>query len=144
MEATNIVWYPITAYFMRRGATAYVVNPRMANDLARFYKRYAKSDRLAAKVLARLPIVSPDTLSLIRQGVLFILAQSAADRQHNALLLYRPETYPSETLVARHLGTEEIVSETGWTEALLVHTTTVPTGKSPRTYVCTREKDVLY
>jgi transposase len=62
MEATNIVWYPITAYFERRGATVYVVNPRMASDLARFYKRYAKSDRLSSKVLARLPIVSPDTL----------------------------------------------------------------------------------
>jgi len=35
---------------------------RMAADLARFYKRYAKSDRLAAKVLARLPVVSPDSL----------------------------------------------------------------------------------
>jgi transposase len=62
MEATNIVWYPVAVYFLRQGATVHVVNPRMAADLARFYKRHAKSDRLAAKVLARLPVVSPDSL----------------------------------------------------------------------------------
>jgi transposase len=62
MEATNIVWYPVAVYFLRQGATVHVVNPRLAADLARFYKRHAKSDRLAAKVLARLPVVSPDSL----------------------------------------------------------------------------------
>jgi transposase len=62
LEATDIVWHPPTVYFLRRGATVYVVNPRMAADLARFYKRHAKSDRLSAKVLARLPVVSPDSL----------------------------------------------------------------------------------
>ncbi len=62
LEATDIVWYPPTVYFLRRGATVYVVNPRMAADLARFYKRHAKSDRLSAKVLARLPVVNPDSL----------------------------------------------------------------------------------
>ncbi|RLF32404.1 MAG: hypothetical protein DRN08_06680, partial [Thermoplasmata archaeon] len=62
LEATDIVWYPPTVYFLQRGATVYVVNPRMAADLARFYKRHAKSDRLSAKVLARLPVVSPDSL----------------------------------------------------------------------------------
>jgi len=62
LEATDIVWYPPTVYFLRRGATVYVVNPRLAADLARFYKRHAKSDRLSAKVLARLPVVSPDSL----------------------------------------------------------------------------------
>jgi transposase len=62
MEATNIIWYPISVYFQRHGATVHVINPRMSADLARFYNRYAKSDRLAAKVLARIPIVSPETL----------------------------------------------------------------------------------
>jgi len=62
MEATGIVWYPPAVYFSRRGATVHVVNPRMSADLARFYKRHAKSDRLSAKVLARLPLVNPDNL----------------------------------------------------------------------------------
>lgn len=68
MEATNIVWYPVAVYFLRQGATVHVVNPRMAADLARFYKRHAKSDRLATKVLARLPVVSPDSLYPLNLG----------------------------------------------------------------------------
>jgi len=62
MEATNIVWYPISVYFLQRGATVHVVNPRISADLGRFYKRHAQSDRLAAKTLARLPLVSPEIL----------------------------------------------------------------------------------
>lgn len=62
MEATDIVWYPVAVYFYRRGATIYLINPRMSSDLSRFYRRHAKSDRLSAQVLARLPLVNPDRL----------------------------------------------------------------------------------
>jgi len=62
MEATDINWYPIAVYFDQHGATVHVVNPRITADLARFYKRHAQSDRLSAKVLARLPLVSPDSV----------------------------------------------------------------------------------
>lgn len=62
MESTDIAWYPVAAYFHRRGAMVYVVNPRMSADLSRFYHRHARSDRLAAKVLARMPVVNPDRL----------------------------------------------------------------------------------
>ncbi len=62
LEATDIVWYAVAIYFHCRGATVYLVNPRMAADLARFYQRYARSDRLSAKVLVRLPVVNPDSL----------------------------------------------------------------------------------
>jgi len=62
MEATDINWYPVAVYFMRYANTVHVVNPRMSADLARFYKRHAQSDRLAAMVLARLPLVSPDSV----------------------------------------------------------------------------------
>jgi transposase len=76
MEATNIVWYPVAAYFLRQGATVHVVNPRLSADLARFYKRHAKSDRLAAKVLARLPLVSPDSVyPLILSGADYLALQ---------------------------------------------------------------------
>jgi len=62
MEATDINWYPIAVYFCQRGTRVHVVNPRMSADLARFYKRHAQSDRLSAKILARLPLVSPESL----------------------------------------------------------------------------------
>jgi transposase len=76
MEATNIVWYPVAVYFLRQGATVHVVNPRISADLARFYKRHAKSDRLSAKVLARLPLVSPDSVyPLILSGADYMALQ---------------------------------------------------------------------
>jgi transposase len=62
MEATDINWYPVAVYFCQHAARVHVVNPRMSADLARFYKRHARSDRLSAKVLARLPLVSPESL----------------------------------------------------------------------------------
>jgi transposase len=78
MEATNIVWYPLTAYFLRRGATVYVVNPRLSADLGRFYHRYATSDRLTAKVLARLPLVVPDQLyPFVSSGADYLALQRA-------------------------------------------------------------------
>jgi len=76
MEATNIVWYPISVYFTRHGDTVHVVNPRMSADLARFYKRHAKSDRLSTKVLARLPLVSPESLyPLVLSGADYLAMQ---------------------------------------------------------------------
>ncbi len=76
LEATDIVWYPVATFFQQRGATVYLVNPRMAADLARFYRRYAKSDRLSAQTLARLPVVNPDSLySWVRPGPKYLALQ---------------------------------------------------------------------
>lgn len=62
MEATDIVWYAVAIFFQQRGATVYLVNPRMSADLAHFYQRYAKSDRLSAQTLVRLLVVKPEKL----------------------------------------------------------------------------------
>ena len=62
LEATDVAWYPVATFFHQRGATVYVVNPRTAADLARFYQRHARSDRLSAQTLARLPVVNPERL----------------------------------------------------------------------------------
>jgi len=76
MEATDINWYPVSVYFCRQAATVHVVNPRMSADLARFYKRHARSDRLSAKVLARLPLVSPESVyPLILSGADYLALQ---------------------------------------------------------------------
>jgi len=76
LEATDIVWYPVAVFFQQRGATVYLVNPRMAADLARFYQPYAKSDRLSAQTLARLPVVNPDSLyPWIRLGPAYLALQ---------------------------------------------------------------------
>jgi transposase len=76
MEATDINWYPVSVYFCRQAATVHVVNPRMSADLGRFYKRHARSDRLSAKVLARLPLVSPESLyPLVLSGADYLALQ---------------------------------------------------------------------
>jgi transposase len=78
MEATDINWYPVAVYFCDHGAIVHVVNPRMAADLARFYKRHARSDRLSAKVLARLPLVSPEGVyPLVLSGAKHLALQRA-------------------------------------------------------------------
>jgi hypothetical protein len=48
----------------------------MSADLARFYKRHARSDRLSAKILARLPLISPDSLyPLVLSGADYLALQ---------------------------------------------------------------------
>jgi transposase len=62
MEATAMSWFPVAVYLHRQGVRVYVVNSQQVADLRRYYKRHAKSDRIDARVLARLPLVNPDQL----------------------------------------------------------------------------------
>jgi transposase len=62
MEATAMSWFPVAVYLVRQGVRVYVVNCQQVADLRRYYKRHAKSDRIDARVLARLPLVNPRQL----------------------------------------------------------------------------------
>jgi transposase len=62
MEPTGLAWLPVASYFIQRGVTVYLVNTQQVSDLRKFYSKHAKSDRISARVLARLPWVSPETL----------------------------------------------------------------------------------
>jgi transposase len=62
MEATAMSWFPVAVYLAEQGVRVYVVNSQQVVDLRRYYKRHAKSDRIDARVLARLPLVNPDQL----------------------------------------------------------------------------------
>ena len=62
MEPTGMAWFPIAVYFIRHGITVYLVNSQEVTDLRRYYKRHTKSDRIDARVLARLLLVNPDKL----------------------------------------------------------------------------------
>ena len=66
MEPTGMAWFPVAVYFVRHGVTPYVVSSQQVADLRRYYKRHAKSDRIDARVLARLPLVNPDKLYPLR------------------------------------------------------------------------------
>lgn len=62
LEATNIAWYPVSVYLERQGVIVYRVNGQQTADLREVYDRYTKNDRLDARVLARLLLVTPESL----------------------------------------------------------------------------------
>ena len=62
MEPTGLAWLPLASYFSQRGVTVYLVNTQQVADLRKFYRKHAKSDRISARVLARLPWVNPEAL----------------------------------------------------------------------------------
>lgn len=62
MEPTGMAWFPVAVFCQRHHLTVYVVNSQQVADLRRYYKRHAKSDRIDARVLAKLPVVSPEKL----------------------------------------------------------------------------------
>jgi len=66
MEPTGMAWFPLAVYFVHHGLTTYLVSSQQVADLRRYYKRHAKSDRIDARVLARLPLVNPDKLYPLR------------------------------------------------------------------------------
>jgi transposase len=62
MEPTGMAWFPIAVYYARQAVPMYLVNSQEVADLRRYYSPHAKSDRIDARVLARLPLVNPDKL----------------------------------------------------------------------------------
>jgi transposase len=55
MEPTGLSWLPIASFCIQRGVRVYLVNTQQVADLRKFYSKHAKSDRISARVLARLP-----------------------------------------------------------------------------------------
>ena len=66
MEPTGLSWLPVASYFVQRRVTVYLVNTQQVADLRKFYSKHAKSDRISARVLARLPWVNPESLHPLR------------------------------------------------------------------------------
>lgn len=62
LEPTGPAWLPVAVFFIRRGHTVFRVSSTKAAALRRFLSRHAKSNRIDALVLARLPLVDPDGL----------------------------------------------------------------------------------
>lgn len=62
LEATGMAWYSVGIYLQRQGVEVYRVNGQQVAALRRVYQRHAKSDRIDARVLARLPLLYPERL----------------------------------------------------------------------------------
>jgi transposase len=59
IEPTGPAWLPVAVFYGRRGHTVLRVTSAKAADLRRFLARHAKSNRIHAETLARLPLVAP-------------------------------------------------------------------------------------
>ena len=62
MEPTGMAWFPLAVFLIRQGVRVYLVNSQQVADLRRYYKKHAKSDRIDARVLSKLPLVSQECL----------------------------------------------------------------------------------
>jgi transposase len=62
MEPTGLSWLPVASYCVQRGVTVYLVNTQLVSALRKLYSKHAKSDRISALILARLPWINPDAL----------------------------------------------------------------------------------
>jgi len=62
MEPTGMAWFTVAVPLNRLGVTVYLINGRRVHDLRRYYKRHASSDRISARVLAKLPWVDEESL----------------------------------------------------------------------------------
>lgn len=59
LEPTGAAWLPIAVFFVRRGHAVFRVSSAKAAAFRRFLSRHAKSNRIDAEALARLPLVDP-------------------------------------------------------------------------------------
>lgn len=62
MEPTGMAWFPVAVFLIRHGVTVYLVNALRVADLRRYFKKHAKSDRIDARLLAKLPLVDESKL----------------------------------------------------------------------------------
>jgi transposase len=62
LEATAMSWFTVGVYLEHQGVAVYRVNGQQVADLRKVYQRHAKSDRIDARVLARLYVTHPEQL----------------------------------------------------------------------------------
>ncbi len=62
IEPTRNAWVPLATWFRRKGAVVVMVPSEQSADLRDYYSKHTKSDRLASKLLATLPLLHPEGL----------------------------------------------------------------------------------
>jgi transposase len=62
LEPTGMAWYPVSVALDQLGVLLYMVSGQKTHDLRRFYKRHSSSDRISARVLAKMPFVDEESL----------------------------------------------------------------------------------
>lgn len=85
MEPTGMAWFPIAAYLDRQQVPVYLVSGQQVKDFRRFLKKHAKSDRVDARILAKLPQVNPEGIHRLRIPDAETLACQRACREMDRL-----------------------------------------------------------
>jgi transposase len=62
LEPTGMAWYPVSVALDQQGVAVYMVSGQKTHDLRRFYKRHSSSDRISARVLAKMPFVDEESM----------------------------------------------------------------------------------
>jgi hypothetical protein len=62
LEPTGMAWFPVSVTLDQLGVIPYMVTGQKTHDLRRFYKRHSSSDRISARVLAKMPVVDEESL----------------------------------------------------------------------------------
>jgi transposase len=86
MEPTGMAWFPVAVFLARQGVGVFVVNAQQVADLRRYYKKHAKSDRIDARVLAKLPIVNEEQLHRLELPSAIALACQRGCKQLDRLM----------------------------------------------------------
>jgi transposase len=85
MEPTGMAWLPVAVFLIRHGVAVYLVNSQQVADLRRYFKKHAKSDRIDARVLAKLPLISQEKLHLLELPEAMALACQRGCKQLDRL-----------------------------------------------------------
>jgi transposase len=85
MEPTGMAWLPVAVFLIRHGVGVYLVNSQQVADLRRYFKKHAKSDRIDARVLAKLPLISQEKLHLLELPAAMALACQRGCKQLDRL-----------------------------------------------------------
>lgn len=65
MEPTSGVWESVACFLKNRGAEVYFTRPDVVSQLRKVHSRFAKTDRIDADTLTRIPVSLPDRLIAI-------------------------------------------------------------------------------
>jgi len=89
MEPTGMAWFPVAVFLIRHGVTVYLVNSQQVADLRKYFKKHAKSDRIDARVLAKLPLVDEEKLHRLELSDAQTLACQRGCKQLERLMKQR-------------------------------------------------------
>ncbi len=89
MEPTGMAWFPVAVFLIQQGVTIYLVNSQQVADLRKYFKKHAKSDRIDARVLAKLPFVDEEKLHRLELSDAKTLACQRGCKQLERLMKQR-------------------------------------------------------